>query len=183
MKHTRSHPKSYAVDTIIALLPLSGDAQGSCAIIDPEDVERINALERRWRLLHGYVACQTRIFESPTRRIIRLHRFVIQAPDRLVVDHINHDLLDNRKCNLRICTQSQNMMNQRPRSTQMTSAFKGVSWNPNSKGWLASIGTGASRIHLGKFGDPISAAGAYDRAALKMFGEFACLNFPEGRAA
>lgn len=119
---------------------------------------------------------------------IILHRFIMNCPKDMVVDHINGDGLDNRRENLRICTQSQNCANRHftTKSVQKH-RFKGICYyeqprcikDGNSKKWKARIGVSGRRIHLGWFSEPEEAARAYDKAAKKYFGEFANLNFKE----
>lgn len=92
-------------------------------------------------------------------------------------DHINHNGLDNRRCNLRPATAQQNGANSRPmRGT--SSVYKGVSWHKRDSRWGAQITSEGRTRYLGYFTDEIEAAKAYDRAARDVFGEFACLNFP-----
>jgi hypothetical protein len=94
-------------------------------------------------------------------------------------DHINHNGLDNRKTNLRICTTSQNAQN-RPKDTRNISGYKGVG-RCMSRGcnyeWRAEIKINGKKIHLGLFHSPEKAALAYDKAARNLFGEFALTNF------
>jgi hypothetical protein len=92
------------------------------------------------------------------------------------VDHINGNGLDNRKSNLRICTHQQNCENSRKRKKSF-SKYKGVYWSKNAKKWVAQITIDGKSKHLGYFELEEDAAAAYDKAAVKYFGEFACLNF------
>ncbi len=109
-------------------------------------------------------------------RWVALHRYLLQPDDGQVVDHINGDGLDNRRCNLRVCSQMQNLRNSRIR-TDNTSGFKGVS--PQCNRWQASISVSGRPIFLGSYATPEDAAAAYDHAARTHFGIFAALNFPE----
>jgi hypothetical protein len=91
------------------------------------------------------------------------------------IDHINGDALDNRRCNLRFCTRSQNQANtlrQRP----AVSGFRGV--YPHGRKWQALIKMSGRLRHLGIFEDAVTAAKAWDRAARRVHGNFARLNFP-----
>jgi len=87
-------------------------------------------------------------------------------------------MLNNTRDNLRICTRAQNVQNQRV-GTRNTSGFKGVSWQKCANKWIAYIKQGNKRRHLGLFTDVADAARAYDKAARELFGDFACLNFPD----
>lgn len=96
------------------------------------------------------------------------------------IDHINGDRSDNRLANLRMADQSQNMRNQAPRSGG-SSAFKGVKLSSRGK-WIAQITLQYRTHHVGSFASEADAARAYDAAAMKLHGEFARLNFPQGVA-
>jgi hypothetical protein len=88
------------------------------------------------------------------------------------IDHINLDRADNRFCNLRAASRSQNKMN-KPRQSNNTSGFKGVSWNRSRQKWLAQIKHDGQVRYLGFFDDPSAAHAVYCEAADKYFGEFA----------
>lgn len=153
------------------------------AFIDPEDIHLLAAHRcyphRRWT--STYVWCWSRA-QPRTRRF--LHNLILQPPSGLVVDHINHDGLDNRRSNLRLATQQQNLWNAR-RKRNSSSPYKGVSerkelWR-TAPAWTATIRdreTG-KRVCLGTFRTAEDAARAYDKAAREMRGEFAVLNFPD----
>ena len=107
-----------------------------------------------------------------------MHREIMNAPEGLVVDHINRNGLDNRKVNLRLATAMQNVWNSKRNVNTDSSKYKGVSWDKNKHKWRASIGIDRKTKHLGYFEDEKMAAKAYDKAAKEHRGEFAVLNFP-----
>jgi hypothetical protein len=87
------------------------------------------------------------------------------------IDHINGDKSDNRRCNIRLATRSQNIANVRA-----ISSVKGVSWDKRKCKWQAQIKINGRNVYLGYFGNPQEAAAAYDFAAYVLFEEFARLN-------
>lgn len=105
----------------------------------------------------------------------KLHRLIMNAPKGMSIDHINGDKSDNRKSNLRICTNSENLRNRGSQSNN-TSGYKGVSWSKELKKWRTQICINKKHIHVGLFKDKIEAAKAYNEAAIKYHGEFAKLN-------
>ncbi len=109
-------------------------------------------------------------------RTISMHRQIMKPPKGMVVDHINGNGLDNRRCNLRICTHLQNLQNTR-RHRPGKSRFRGV--YPRGDKWQASIQHDGKPLYLGLFDDECEAARARDRKALELAGEFAVLNFPD----
>jgi hypothetical protein len=113
-----------------------------------------------------------------------LHRELANAPKGRVVDHWNNNSLDNRRGNLRACTNAQNVRNQRPQKKKTSSRFKGVYLDKSRGKWQAYINVGGSRTRLGRFESEIEAAMAYDAKAIELHGEFARTNaslglFPE----
>ena len=96
-----------------------------------------------------------------------MHREIIDLPDHLVVDHINHNGLDNRKANLRPATRMQNSYNRIYFRKSKLSKYTGVSWHKQKKKWFAQIRYNGQRKFLGYFKDEIHAAKAYDEAAKK----------------
>jgi hypothetical protein len=77
--------------------------------------------------------------EGGGRQFVKLHRVLTDAPDGLVVDHINGDTLDTRKSNLRVTDQFQNMQNRRKPNRNNKSGELGVSWNKEKKAWNVSV--------------------------------------------
>lgn len=122
---------------------------------------------------------QTEIIDGTGKRTTKsLHRFIMNASKGTEVDHIDpSNTLDNRKSNLRICTNRQNQMNKRPQKNG-SSPYKGVSWKKEQSKWSSRIQANGKLRHLGYFLSELEAARAYDAAALRYFGEFAYPNFP-----
>ena len=101
-----------------------------------------------------------------------LHRYVLQAQKGQVVDHINGNTLDNRKCNLRITDARGNAHNTRKQARKLSSRFKGVHFMKRDEVWVAQI----LGKHLGRFDTEEKAALAYNEAAKRAYGLFAKLN-------
>jgi hypothetical protein len=108
-----------------------------------------------------------------------LHQEIIDVPKGMLIDHINHNPMDNRSANLRAATHSQNICHRRKRSGAKYSKYKGITWRKDTRKWVARITFEKIGIHLGFFENEIDAARAYDDAAKIYHGEFASLNFPE----
>jgi hypothetical protein len=148
--------------------------QGKFAIVDAEDYDRLN--QDKW-----YAGkCKNTYYAGRVEggKTIKMHREIMHAPKGVLVDHINHNGLDNRKRNLRLCTHAQNCYNQQASATG-TSKYKGVSWHKSNSKWSARIRCDRKFYNLGEFDNQMEAAMAYDDKAVELFGEFACLNFPE----
>jgi hypothetical protein len=107
-----------------------------------------------------------------------MHRQILKPPLVLKTDHVNGNGLDNRKDNLRTCTDQQNGGNQGVRKNN-TSGFKGVCLCKRTKRWAAAITIAFRTIHLGYYATVAEAAQAYNAAAINYYGAFAWLNtFP-----
>ena len=151
------------------LIPLT---QGKYAIVDEADYDRV--MQYKWTAgtRRFYV---TGCITGSGKKML-LHRLILRPPSGMQVDHIDGNPLNNRRSNLRICTNAQNLANSR-KAKGKTSLFKGVFWNRESQKWKSAISPKGKQIHLGFFTDPILAAKVYDKAARLYFGEFAKPNF------
>ncbi len=107
-----------------------------------------------------------------------MHRMVMGVEDGRLVDHANHNGLDNRRTNLRIATWTENCWNKRKPISDSSSRFKGVMWDKRRGTWHVMIGHNGRKIFIGYFDDEEEAARAYDVKAKELYGEFAALNFP-----
>jgi hypothetical protein len=116
----------------------------------------------------AYVVCTKKGYYGK-----RLHRVLTNCPDNLEVDHINGNTLDNRLCNLRLCTSSQNKMNTERHKDKLNSLPKGVVWRKDKKKFNAKICINYTNYHLGYFKTVEEAEVAYKKAAEKWQKEFA----------
>lgn len=148
---------------------------GREVLFDELDQELIDS--REWRLSsprpNQYV--QKMAFDDSHKRIcVLLHRLIMDAPEGFVVDHINGNTLDNRRANLRICSQAQNLLNRKIHSNNR-SGYKGVYYDPECRfrPWRADIRANGKRVRLGFFKTPEEAHSAYVDASKRLHGEFA----------
>jgi len=153
--------------------------QCEVALVDDADHEWLS--QHKWYVNNTgtYLYAARTIWDPATKKKRRLymHRAILDAPAHLQADHINHNGLDNRRANLRLCTMAQNQANSRKRRRHTSSRFKGVSWHKATRNWRAAIKIGQHHKTLGYFEDEVEAARAYDVRAQEAFGEFAKLNF------
>jgi hypothetical protein len=169
-------PKSNPTNLEYTTLQLNDNR--TFARLDPEDAFDLG--QYSWRLNNiGYAIRHTTINRKAKSYL--MHRVIMKAQKGEVIDHINGDKLDNRKCNLRKTDQSSNRMNMIKR-TPTASKHKGVRRQQRGKPWYARIrsrpdDTQKERF-LGAFDDEHQAALMYDFWALELFGEYAHPNFP-----
>lgn len=165
----RMHPKptSSVVEFVLS--------DGTITLIDAEDLARVSAYT--WCL--SKTKCgQIRAFrhKSKDNPYWLLHRFILSAPDGVVIDHKDGDTLNNTKSNLRICTQAENSRNRR-RSKRNVSGYKGVIYEARINRWRAQIAYDGRAVVIGRYKTAERAARAYDRIARLCHGDFARTNF------
>jgi hypothetical protein len=152
----------------IAYVPLT---QGYEAIIDVADVPLVAPFNWCATVCSRtiYAVREDRTGEKPKK--VYMHRVIMAAPTDLQVDHKSGNGIDNRRVNLRLATQSQNLKNCRKPSNNK-SGHKGVSFFKRDGNWRAYISVDGVRRHLGYFHSIDDAAAAYREASKCMHGEF-----------
>jgi hypothetical protein len=149
------------------------ELDGKTVLFDDEDYEKISCYS--WHLSNHGIYLYAQGCKFGNWRIQPLmHRLIMEAKPGTFIDHKNHNGLDNRRCNLRECSNSQNIANQMIRKYPKTSVYKGV-YKFQDK-WKAQISVDNIRFRLGCFDSEKDAAMAYNNAAIQKFGDFALLN-------
>jgi hypothetical protein len=164
----RPTPAIHESDPSIRRIPLGN---GLFTIVDATDYEMV--AKYKWYAVRKgptfYASCHK------GGRTVAMHRMIMQARTGRIVDHIDGNGLNNRRCNLRVCTHRQNLANVRPRGG--VSGFVGV--YPCNGRWMAGIQYRGKHLYLGLFDDPVEAAKARDRKAYELHGPYAYLNRPQ----
>jgi len=142
---------------------------GLFTVIDTSDYDKVS--KYTWSANKNNYATTT-IDGSTTL----LHRLLIKPPVNMVVDHIDGDRLDNRKTNLRVCTQSENLRNQLKHCRSGTSKYKGVTYNREKGKWLARIRVRNIKYGLGSYYNELDAALAYNIGSVLLSPKFGRLN-------
>ena len=155
--------------------------QGQVALVDDGDYDWLN--QWKWcadKSMSGtYYARRNPSVSGNTQHPTSMAREILglKYEDPRHSDHINHNTLDNRRENLRVCTIHQNKMNQQPQRNR-SSVYKGVVWRERSKKWEVNICIKGVQKYLGLHKIEEVAALVYNLAAIKYYGEeFAYLNF------
>ena len=160
-KKNNSRPNDYEIQEDYVIMYTN---QGDMFLIDLDDFERV--VKIAWRKTKsGYFRGK---YNGKT---IQLQRFILNAPDNIIVDHRNHDKSNNRKYNLRQATVSQNAMNRKVAYT-CKSGVTGVSWYSKTHQWQAYITINYQRIYLGRYNNFDDAVEARKQAEEKYFGEW-----------
>ncbi len=155
-------------DPTVRRIPLG---HGLFAVVDAEDYEWLSKYkwhaQRRGRKVYA--------ISVKKGKVVYMHRMIMRPCQGYVVDHLDGNGLNNRRCNLRVCTRQENAVNMGPRGG--ASEFVGVHRHKDK--WEAQIVWRGKKHHVGVFADEVEAAKARDRKAYELHGEFAYLNFPE----
>lgn len=148
------------------------DKQGSVVShtkIDVSDIDKVKGY--RWTTIKPSKGKFIYVVSKTEKDQILLHRFIMDCPNGKLVDHINHDTLDNRKYNLRVCTKQQNEFNKKA-PLNNASGIIGVSFDKKAKKWEAYITLNKHRKSLGRFKNKNDAVEARRMAEEKYFGEY-----------
>ena len=148
--------------------------QGHFAVVDDDDFKTLSVF--KW-----YAAKTTKagdfyavrgIRRRGTYQNVRMHRVIMSAKTGEVVDHRNHNTLDNRKDNLRLVTNSQNAMNRKGANINSRTGIRGVYFDNVEKKFRATIRVDGRQKSIGRFRTIKAAAIAWDKAKNDFYGEY-----------
>lgn len=154
--------------------------QGKFAIVDDCDYLELNNFKWHAHKKDGqFYAVRSLKRNNGKQKSAKMHRQIMGVLDSCCqIDHRDGNTLDNRRRNLRACTSLQNSQNRKPHKNS-SSIFKGVGLVKITGKWRAQIMHRGKKFYLGSFCNETDAAKAYDKAAERLFGDFAYLNFTE----
>ena len=165
-ERTKGVNKKYNVYNLTGDCGIGYDCNNNPFYFDIDSYESIK--DYTWYISNeGYVMA----FDGDANKMILMHRLIMDCPEDMVVDHIDHKKNNNCKSNLRICTQLENVRN-RSVSKNNTSGITGVIWHKNRNKWTAYITINKKQMHLGLFNTIEEAIQSRLEAEKKYFGEF-----------
>jgi len=153
-------------------------------LIDWEDYGRLK--EYTWHIQYrkdGSVGgVRTSTYDPVTKKtgVINMHQLILDHYGKHGadgIDHIDRNTLNNTKVNLRVCSNQQNQMN--TNSRQLSSKYKGVSYEKKRKKWFVGIKINKRSKYVGRYDSEEEAGRAYDEEARKYHKEFGRYNFPK----
>jgi len=153
--------------------------RGHKAMVDDADYESL--AQYKWYALvtkHGVYAVRDSGKRGVNRVTHLMHRVITDCPKGMMVDHKNHNTLDNTRGNLRVCDASENAANSRRKSFAergVTSIYKGVSFSKAHNKFRTRIMVRGKTNELGLFACEKEAAKFYNETAKKLLGDFACV--------
>jgi hypothetical protein len=168
LERTRFDLNEIVIEEDIAKVYLYDKDCKKCAecIIDATDVDLVK--DTKWYATKNR---DTDLY-CTNNKVGPIHRFIMNAPKDMVVDHINHDTLDNRKENLRVCTNQQNIMNCKTPKNNV-SKCKGVYWAKDKNKWTVQVTINNKTKYIGRYDDYETAVSARLDAERQYYGEFA----------
>lgn len=151
--------------------------QGLVTMVDNDDFDHLN--KYKWCAAKSgktYYAIRSINNSNGRQRVVRMHRFITNTIDpSVIIDHKDHNGLNNQRYNLRTCTKSENATNRNYTSIGI-SKYCGVSLHKKTGRWVAYIRKNGKLKHIGCYDNQIDAAIAYNNAAQKEHGGFSNLN-------
>jgi hypothetical protein len=146
----------YEIRGDITAISVSCKGKEFKTLISTSDLEKVKAFPNKWfanfdRVLESYYV-MGRLLDGDDgnqRKTVILHRYLFDNPSGLVIDHINHDTLNNTRENLRAVTFAENQMNRKGARKDSKSGILGVSWDKKSRKWRSQIQINGIKKHLG----------------------------------
>lgn len=151
--HGRPIPNKYSYRDGHAVLQISRrNGEAFEVLFDSDDFEKVSAYH--WHVIgkktSPYVRGRNEITGSKS---IAIHRLIMGFPEEMVIDHVNHNVHDNRKQNLRIISNGENQQNLKGARSYSKSGARGVHWCERDQRWVCQIRVGGKCLYQRKFAD------------------------------
>lgn len=171
----KTRQRKVSICGAVTRIPLTQDRE---ALIDTADLHLVQpwnwfARVRKDRHPPNNAYAVRMDYDGPRPALVQMHSHILPPRAGLVIDHVNGDSLDNRRCNLRYATRAQNLANSLQATVKTGARLKGTRYIRASGRWIAQITKDKQVHHLGTFDTAEEAHAAYAEAAVRLFGEFA----------
>ena len=164
-KHAYEMSKKYNTYDLSGEYGIGFTSKGEPFYFDLEDYDKIKDV--CWHLTKSNYL--RGVFNG---KLVLQHVLILQKRPKTVIDHINHNTNDNRKQNLRVCSNQQNCMNRKVYKSNKTGC-NGVTFRQDTNKWRAHIRASSRSINLGSFNTKQEAIEVRKKAEKKYFGKFA----------
>ena len=156
------------VENIVEIYITKKNGDKFTLLIDLEDLEKVKrytwcVTQKKKRL---YALCRTK------SQIVYIHQYILNYDNPLTCDHINLNGLDNRKSNLRICTNGENNRN-KPLQKNNTSGVTGIYFHKKNKNWIVQINVNGKPKNFGSFLNKEEAIKKREQLKKEYHGEYA----------
>lgn len=158
----------FPISTVPRPLSVWKTLGGVRVLLDLEDLPKLAV--SKWYLSGSYITGYLRGSGRKKPKKVFLHRHLSNCPAGLLVDHINGNTLDNRKANLRNCTQVENQGNRHKRRSDSKNPVQGAYWHAGAKKWRSFFMYRGCYVNLGYFQSPEEAGEAYLTAKRQLLG-------------
>lgn len=154
-------------------IKLTGE-RGGTILVSPEDYDLLS--QYKWHQnKNGYVR------GTVETKHVFLHRFIMNAPKGLKVDHVNRKPLDNQRDNLRLATTNLNNQNKTVSKSKKSSQYRGVFFVKQRNKFKAKFCYKGKEYHIGFYETELEAAIAFDIFIIQNGYDFVNINFPENK--
>jgi len=150
-------------------------------LIDTKNLKRLKEADLRWNVTYDkctneYYVKTIKYLKGGGKEHIVLHRFITNAPQGMVVDHHNHNRLDNREENLFVTEYKNNSTNRKGSNSNNKSGYRNVFWNSSIDKWSVRLSKNYKQINLGDYDDVHEAGRVAEEGRKKYYGEYAGKN-------
>ena len=135
-------------------------------LIDIDDLDKAKSVDGTWLALKHHTG-RYYVRVAMNKKKVLLHRFLMRPEKSMVVDHINHEPLDNRKGNLRIVTPAQNRQNLSGAKPNSGTGIRGVTLDKSTGNYRTKVYVNNKAICIGAFEDILDAEMAVKQARAK----------------
>lgn len=172
MQQTRKNNNYIIKDNIVEMEICSPKYGNFVCILDIDDLDIINKYKfhiyKNSTNAKFYARCYKETINGKEKSD-SMHRLIMNTPSGLQTDHINRDTLDNRRCNLRICTIAENKQNQDTQKNNKSSGYKNVYWCKEQNKWRVALRLNQKLISFGRYEELEDAIKVAEDARKKMF--------------